>query len=93
MYDNSMSLAKLSIWARKIHRLFVLVTSILGIGMSFSGISMWQGNAVMIGSLSIRHIHNVSSIYFAISLLIMIITGLIMYTYPWIVKISRKPNP
>ncbi len=57
---------------------------------------MWLTGQVMEGTLSIftdlqaRQIHRLASKFFSFSLGIMIISGLIMYFYPYLKKLKNK---
>ena len=94
-----MTLAKLAVIARKIHRLFVLIVTILGLFMMITGVIMKYPGFFMTlfpsADLSFSvTIHTNISTYFVLALLVMMITGLYLYLYPWIQKriSSRKPS-
>jgi len=95
MYDENMSLVKLSIWARKIHRYLVILISVIGLVMMVTGYKMKQateGVVVLpfIDYHAARVLHNQLSTLFAVILGIMMLTGIFLFLYPWIIKLSRK---
>jgi hypothetical protein len=90
-----MNLVKLAIWSRKIHRYLVILISVIGLVMMVTGYKMHQaseGNVVFpfIDSAGTRTLHNQLSTLFAVVLGGMILTGIFMYIYPWIVQLTRK---
>lgn len=90
-----MFLTKLSIWARKIHRYLVILISVIGLVMSVTGYKMHEaleGTNVLpfIDYAAARVLHNQLSTLFAIVLGIMMFTGIFLFLYPWIIKLTRK---
>jgi hypothetical protein len=90
-----MSLVKLSIWSRKIHRYLVILISVIGLVMMVTGFKMKQATEGVIvfpffDSTATRTLHNQLSTLFAIVLGIMMLTGLFLFLYPWIIKLTRK---
>jgi hypothetical protein len=91
-----MNLAKLSIWARKIHRILVSFVTISGLIMMMTGLVMrnsTEGETFLpfIDPTAARTVHGNTSAIFAVFLGLMILTGLFLYMYPWLIKILRKP--
>ncbi len=73
------------LWAKKIHRLFLFLTSFLIIFMSITGIILKFSFFSSLSFLDLglmRSLHNDFSIYFVISLGIMMLTGIYMYLFP-----------
>ena len=76
---------KAFILSRKIHRLLVLVMFFLTMFMTITGLAMkYVGVASTLGfdSNLVRYLHNQMSVLFAIGLVFMAVTGIIMYLYP-----------
>ena len=84
-------ITKLYLWTKEIHRLFIYLTSFLIFIMSITGMllkfSIFKSLSLLDLGL-VRSLHNDFSIYFAISLGIMMITGIYMYLFP----ILRRSN-
>ena len=80
-------MTKIYLWSKKIHRTLVIAIIFLAIIMIGTGTLLKY--SVIVGEISFidlelaRYIHNSLSIWFAIILSPMIITGTIMYVYPW----------
>jgi len=77
------------IFFRKIHRLLVLVMSVSIILMTFTGILMKYPritNYLPFDLVTVRSIHNAASPLFSIILVLMMISGLVMYFYPIILR-------
>jgi hypothetical protein len=93
-----MTLGKLAVYARKIHRILVLFISVLGVAMAITGLTLHEaeeGGSFLpyLKADFAGEVHNSLSTYFAFVLGLMIITGLMLYLYPWLQKIFRKtPN-
>jgi hypothetical protein len=91
-----MQLDKFALYARKIHRILVIFITILGTIMMITGLmidELEEGNNIIADPEFIRSIHGKTSTPFAIILGLMIITGLILYLYPWLQKTIRKSTP
>lgn len=77
---------QLYVYARKIHRLLVLVMVVLTVIMTITGSIMKYLFAVhlffFISPALARYVHNMTSPFFSITLVAMAITGLYMYWYP-----------
>jgi|WetSurMetagenome_2_1015567.scaffolds.fasta_scaffold37239_2 hypothetical protein len=70
---------------RKIHRLLVLVISVATLLMAFTGLLLKYPritNILPFDLVTIRNLHNVASPFFTIILVLMMISGLVMYFYP-----------
>lgn len=84
-------MVKLYLYARKIHRFLVLIIVFLAFIMSATGMLMRNPSWEKFSPFSLdlaRYIHNQLSWIFSIILILMIITGLIMYFYPLLKKQS-----
>lgn len=85
---------KLYVYARKIHRLLVLLMVVLTVVMTLTGSMMKYPLAVRLlfffDPVFARSIHNLISPLFSFVLLGMVVTGLYMYVYP---KIRRTTPP
>lgn len=71
---------QLYILARKIHRLMVIVISVLSLVMMVTGLNMKYGWFFIDAGVS-QEIHGILSPYFAVVLAANIITGFYMYLY------------
>jgi hypothetical protein len=92
-----MNLPKLAVFSRKIHRILVVFITVLGTVMAVTGVTMHEageGNKLLsfIDINSAEEIHNTLSVYFAVVLALMIITGLFMYLFPYLTRWFKKPN-
>lgn len=86
---------KLMFISRKIHRVFVLIISVLILIMAGTGtILKYPGITTVIPfDLGVvRYIHNNLSTVFTIALLVMMATGLALYLIPIIVRSRNKKN-
>ncbi|MDO8571792.1 MAG: hypothetical protein Q7R79_03880 [bacterium] len=88
-----MNLVKLSTTARKFHKLLVLFIAALGIIMVATGTAMkFPALFPWLDPIWARQIHSLTSTYFALVFVLMMLTGLIMYCVPYLLKLSRgKP--
>lgn len=72
--------------SRQIHTTMVLVILALGLAMTITGLILKfpaiLGQVSTQTHLNIRSLHNFLSPYFSLVLMIMLLTGLIMYLYP-----------
>jgi hypothetical protein len=75
---------KFYLFAKKIHRLFVLVILITGITMVITGLCMYTGNYLAFSPLTIRTLHHQLSIVFAIVLGFMATAGLYLFIFPYL---------
>lgn len=86
---------------RKIHRILVLVVTIFLLIMGFTGLALkypgvanamhWIGDTT-----TLRSVHNSLSLLFALTLLLMVLTGILMYILPPLIRrqfIRRPPPP
>lgn len=88
-----MNLSKLIVAARKIHRFFVLIiVSLTGI-MVLTGMKMKYPLILpFYDALAARRLHNTASTLFAVAIIVMSATGLLLYLYPHLQKWFR-PKP
>lgn len=76
---------KLYLYARAIHRSLVLLITVATIVMAGSGMVLKNpriGQALNLNLSLVRGLHNNFSLVFTILLLIMIVSGVIMYLFP-----------
>jgi hypothetical protein len=94
-----MSLSKLAILSRKVHRFLVLIITVLGTVMAATGLTMHEAgeenNLFPFFDLNLAEkIHNTLSVYFTLVLGLMILTGLFLYLFPYITKFySNRSTP
>lgn len=88
-----MNVGKLSYYARKIHRLLVILIVMSGLVMMTTGATMKYPELSFIDPIQARIIHNLVSTVFSFIFGGMMLTGLIMYCTPWIIKKFQKPSP
>ncbi len=89
-----MSLSQLYLLAKKIHRLSLLAMVLLTMLMGGTGLFLKYPSWAKVLPINlglVRYVHREISVWFVIVLLLMMITGLIMYLAPEIIK-SRRPN-
>ncbi len=81
---------KFYLFCRKIHRIFVLTIVVLTIIMAGTGsllkYSSFASKISFIDLGLVRYLHNNLSPWFTLALVIMTLTGLVMYFYPWYIK-------
>lgn len=91
-----MQLGKIAVYARKIHRILVLFISALSLVMVVTGLTLHKGNEAdgkpLLNYNIAWSIHGTVAIFFAFILGCMVLTGLYLYSYPWLQKIIR-PKP
>ena len=84
-------MTKLYLLSKTIHRFLVIITSITTLMMAITGIllkyPLWI-NSLNIDIGLIRFIHNNLSILFTLILVLMTISGIVMYIYP-IMKMKK----
>jgi hypothetical protein len=84
---------KLYLWSKQIHRLCMYGTIFMVLIKGGTGLILKYDDffrqVKMIDLIYMRELHNTLSIYFAIFLACMMLTGLYMYLYPFLR--SRKP--
>lgn len=83
---------KLYLWTKTLHRIFLYLASYLIIFMSFTGIILkypFFSRFTFLDLGLLRSLHNEFSIYFVVSLGVMMITGIYMYLFP-ILRRKRK---
>lgn len=77
---------KLYLFSKSLHRLLVIIISVIGLIMSITGILLkYTFIATKFSFLSlgqIRYIHNNLGPFFTFVLLLMVATGIVMYVFP-----------
>lgn len=82
-----MNLGKISFYARKIHNWSLFFVVILGLIQMITGIVMrYPMTFAFIDEVASRMLHFQTATYFSIAFGIQMITGLIMYATPFILK-------
>jgi len=86
------------VYARKLHRFLVLIISVLTIIMIITGGIMKYPDiaSAIVPSVNferIREVHSNISTYFSITLVLMALTGIIMYLYPTVIKWFKPQKP
>ena len=82
-------LSKANYYSRLLHKASAITTSILGGVMTITGLALKFPQVFKLPFLSpsfVRFLHNALSPFFAAALGVMILTGLFMYVFPWILK-------
>lgn len=92
-YTGDMSLQLVYFWSKKLHKLAMWFVAVLGTVMASGGLMLHrelEGEWIpsMIDTMFIRYWHNKLSTPFAFFLMIMIVTGLLMWGIPKL--LSRK---
>lgn len=87
-----MDIGKISYYARKLHRLFLLLIIITGIIMMGTGTAMKYPDLAPIDQIQARIIHSAVSTWFSVIFVFMMITGLVMYFVPVILKLRQRSN-
>ncbi len=84
-----MDFIKLAALCRKLHRLCVSLIVTFGVVMLVTG-TMMKFGLDAVGSA--RLLHNLLSPAFSIIFVVMMLTGLVLYIQPWVVKHMRNPQ-
>ncbi|MFS8159318.1 MAG: hypothetical protein ACMG6E_03735 [Candidatus Roizmanbacteria bacterium] len=80
---------KAYLWIKMVHRLFLYLTSFLILFMSITGLLLKYplfSGFIFLDTGLVRSLHNAFSIYFVISLGIMMLSGIYMYLFPLLRK-------
>ena len=88
-----MNIGKLSYYARKTHRILMILIIVTGGIMMATGMTMKYPDLSPIDPQAARQIHNTVSTAFGLVFSGMMLTGLVMYMTPWFIKIYQKPIP
>ncbi len=75
--------------AREIHKMFAIATFILGSAMTLTGLILkfpQLSKLPFIDPSFSRFLHNALSPFFAVALILMMVTGVFMYVFPWLLK-------
>ena len=81
------SMQKIYLFAKQVHRLLVVLISGLGAVMALTGLMLKYPGLLGFGNLGlVRLVHSSMSTAFAAVLVLMILTGLVMYSVPWLQK-------
>jgi hypothetical protein len=88
-------MTKLYLFSKSIHRYLVLIVSTLTILMAGTGIMLkylFLPMALGFDPGTVRYIHNQLSVLFTIALVLMMLTGIIMYIFPLLKKKTIQPE-
>ncbi|KKP87038.1 MAG: hypothetical protein UR89_C0008G0010 [Candidatus Roizmanbacteria bacterium GW2011_GWA2_35_8] len=81
------NMIKLYLFSKKVHRFLVVIIAVIGLTMSLTGILLKypfiSEKLVYIDLITIRYIHNNLSPFFTIVFLLMMLTGIVMYIFPF----------
>lgn len=76
-----MTMQQVFLWAKKLHRLFMWLAVLLGIPLALTGLLMEDGEGY-----GVRALHRLVSTPFAAVLLLMMVTGLLIWGVPKILS-------
>lgn len=80
-------------WSRKIHRWSLWFVIVLGLVQLVTGLTMKYPQLFhFIDEPTARGLHRQTATYFAVFFGIQMLTGIIMYITPWLLKITRKSS-
>jgi hypothetical protein len=85
-----MDIGKLSYWCRRIHRISLWFVTVSGLLQALTGLAQEFPAFQFTDMGTIVQIHTLNSVFFVVFLLVSIITGLIMYFSPWLIKHLQK---
>ena len=91
-------MTKLYLWSRQLHRILVLIITALGLIMALTGFllkysSFAASHLKFINLGLVRYLHNQLSPFFGLVLILMVLTGLFMYLFPWLnQKVKQGKN-
>ena len=90
-----MNVSKLSYYSRKLHRWSLLFVVVLGLIQMITGLAMrYPIFFSFLNQNDVRLLHFQTATYFSIAFGIQMLTGIIMYLTPWMLKTFHKPqNP
>jgi len=88
-----MNLNKLFSYSRKLHRWSLLFVVILGLIQMITGLAMrYPIFFSFLNQNGVRLLHFQTATYFSIAFGIQMLTGIIMYLIPWLIKRANKPT-
>lgn len=88
-----MDMGKLSYYSRKIHRLLLFFVVTLGLTQMITGLIMKYPDVLpAIDQGSTRLLHFQTATYFSVAFIAQMLTGLVMYVTPWIIKRIQKSS-
>ena len=87
-----MDIGKLSYYSRKLHRWSLLFVIVLGLVQMMTGLALrYPEFFSFLDQGSMRLLHFQTASYFSIAFGIQMLTGVIMYLTPWLLKRMSKP--
>lgn len=88
-----MDIGKLSYYSRKFHRVSLLFVVILGLIQMTTGLLMKYPNWLPFADQTgIRLLHYQTATWFAIAFGVQMVTGVVMYLVPFIIKYKQQKN-
>ncbi len=88
-----MDIGKITYYARRVHRFVLLLVVILGLVQMITGLTLRYPLALpMIDQEQARLLHFQTALYFSVVFGLQMITGVIMYVAPWVVKRLNRPK-
>jgi len=89
-----MDIGRLSYYSRRVHRVVMLFVIVLGLIQMATGTAMKYPQLFpFVDQSAVRLLHFDVATYFSIAFVIQIVTGIIMYIAPKLIKALRKPSP
>jgi thiosulfate reductase cytochrome b subunit len=89
-----MDIGRVSYYSRRVHRVVMLFVIVLGlIQMATGTVMKYPQLFPFVDQTSVRVLHFDVATYFSIAFVIQIVTGVIMYMSPKLIKALRKPSP
>ncbi len=93
-----MDLGKLSFWSRKIHRVSLWFVVVLGLIQMGTGLMLKYPTVLMVADAgAVLSLHVTTAGYFAVAFSVQMITGVLMYIIPWLLKLRNQrsvpPSP
>jgi len=90
-----MDIGKFSYYSRKVHRLSLLFVIVLGLIQMITGLLMKYPDWLpLVDQTDIRVLHYQTATWFALVFGLQMLSGIIMYLSPWLIKILHKsPTP
>lgn|SRR3989338_10284829 len=92
-----MNMSSLYLLCKKVHRITMFVAVVLILIMTFTGTFMkfpfLIKYADFLNIIQLRQLHNAFSPYFSLTILIMLLTGVFMYLYPFLTKKENSTKP
>lgn len=85
-----MDIGKLSYYSRRLHRLTLWFVVVLGLVQMVTGLALKYPQLTFFNQGSVRLLHFQTASWFTIAFGIQLITGMVMYFIPMIIKYKQK---